>query len=445
MTRNILAFILNSHSKNKLWLCVLVCLMSGAFRQGMLHAQTDVYIGLEAHGRHLNIGLSSFLPKNISVRESSLCREIESVVRYDLLFSLYFNLIEGGPVPSPEGIIDFKQWADLGAHTVIIGLGEIVTEGFIMNIHLFDTQSQELIWEHAFSGSAQHPRALAHRISDEIVLRFTGEKGIAQTKIAFSSDATGSKEIYVCDYDGHNIKRLTNAESISLFPRWSPDGQTIIYTSYKDRNPDLFIMNADGSSDRPLSMRQGLNTAARWSPDGRYIALTMSVQEDPNIFLIDPTGQLVRRLTRARGAEVAPSFSPNGQHVVFTADRPGYPQLYVVDIFGRRTRRLFVGNYCDSPDWSPNGDTIVFSMISGGRYFDIYSIDIFGHHPVRLTFNSRNNENPSWSPDGRFIVFTSKRNRKSEIFVMSADGTNQHRLFSIRGECFTPDWGPFPE
>lgn len=404
---------------------------------------TDVYIGLEARGTHLNLGLSKFLPKNLLVSESKLSRAVESVVRYDLLFSLYFNLVEGGPIPDNRGVIDFESWKKIGADALITGQCELIESMLVVTVQLFDVQSGEIIWTETFEDKARYIRRIAHKISDEVVLRFTGEQGIAQTRIAFSNDTTGKKEIYVVDYDGHNLKRLTNDKSIALFPRWSPDGNKICYTTYKDKNPDLFVMNADGTGVRPLSVRQGLNTAARWSPDGQYIALTLSLGKDPNIYLISPQGQLVRQLTFGRGAEISPDFSPPGNHIVYTSDRPGYPQLYIIDINGRRRKRLFNGQYCDSPAWSPRGDRIAFTMLTGGKYFDIYVIDIFGRRPKRLTFNSRNNENPAWSPDGRFIVFTSKRNWKNELFIMSVDGTNQHRVVDLKGECFTPIWSPY--
>lgn len=406
-------------------------------------SETDVYIGLEARGRYLNLGLASFLPKNISIQEASLSRKVEGIVRYDLLFSLYFDLVEGGPIPSPSGEIDFESWMKMGTDTLITGQCEILNGMLLIRINLYDVQSGTQIWEQTFDGPVDKPRRIAHAISDDLIYRFTGEKGIALSRIAFSNNSTGFKEIYIVDYDGYNLTRLTNARSITLFPRWSPSGGTIMYTSYKDRNPDLFVVNVDGSGDKPLSVRQGLNTAAQWSPDGQYIALTLSLGKDPNIYLINTRGEIIRQITSARSAETSPDFSPNGNSIVYTSDRPGYPQLYLTDIFGRRKKRLFVGGYSDSSSWSPRGDKIAFTMLTGGRYFDIYTVDIFGRRQQRLTINNRNNENPSWSPDGRFIVFATKRNRKSELYIMSADGTHQHTLLTIKGESFMPDWSPY--
>ena len=65
-------------------------------------------------------------------------------------------------------------------------------------------------------------RRLAHRISDEIIYQFTGEPGIADTKIAYVTRSGPSKEIVMIDYDGFNQTPLTDLKSISLSPVWSP-------------------------------------------------------------------------------------------------------------------------------------------------------------------------------------------------------------------------------
>jgi TolB protein len=303
-------------------------------------------------------------------------------------------------------------------------------------------QTKQLIWKQDFNEEKTNTRLLAHAISDEIIYRITGEKGIAQSRIAFINNSTGSKELYVVDYDGFNLVRLTNERSIILFPRWSPDGKKICYTSYKDRNPDLFLINPDGTGKRTLSVRQGLNMAARWSRDGTMLALTLSPSGNPDIYLINPAGLIVRQITHEAGVETAADFSPTGQNLVYISDKAGYPQMYICDIFGQQTRRLMTPYHTDSPVWSLRGDTIAFAMFTASRKIDLYKIDIFGRRLTQLTVDSYSNENPSWSPDGRFIVFTSTRNGNNELFIMTADGTNQHRVLEIKGDCFTPCWGP---
>ena len=61
---------------------------------------------------------------------------------------------------------------------------------------------------------------LAHTLSDDIILSFTGRKGLGMTSIAFWSDRSGHREIYVMDYDGHNQRQVSAHKSISMSPVW---------------------------------------------------------------------------------------------------------------------------------------------------------------------------------------------------------------------------------
>ena len=82
-----------------------------------------------------------------------------------------------------------------------------------------------------YSGRADNPRVFAHQASDDIVA-LTQYRGVARTKIAFTSDRDAtrehrSKELYIVDYDGFNPRRITVNNSLNILPAWSPDGQKL--------------------------------------------------------------------------------------------------------------------------------------------------------------------------------------------------------------------------
>ena len=76
-------------------------------------------------------------------------------------------------------------------------------------------------------------RLVAHQFADEIVRHLTGVAGCASSRICFSGGSTGKKEIYIADYDGANMKQVTQHGSISILPKFSPDGRKIAYLSTK--------------------------------------------------------------------------------------------------------------------------------------------------------------------------------------------------------------------
>ncbi|MBI3292943.1 MAG: PD40 domain-containing protein [Elusimicrobia bacterium] len=398
--------------------------------------KTEVYIGLQAAGRKLLIGFPHFLEAG-----GEQSRQLREVTRDDLLATRLFDLVEGGPMPLAT-FIDYPAWKQLGSDVLLVVKAGEDAGKIVLAAQLFDVTAQALVFSKRFEAPPVAWRRAAHDLVDELVARFTGVQGIAHTQIVFANDATGYKEIYRIDADGANLARLTRDASIALFPRWSPHGKTILYTSYRHQNPDLFLMQADGRGHRPVSTRQGLNTTAAWAPNGEMIALTLSMGGDPDLYLMTPEGRLIRRLTREVGVDTSPSFSPDGQKLVYVSDYPGYPQLYIIDVDGTNRRRLTYAGWCDTPAWSPRGDWIAFAKQEGGNPFNIYLADPATGLERQLTVNAGRNETPAWSPDGRFLVFTSTRNGKAELFIMGADGSQQRPLATIPGTSGMPDWSP---
>jgi len=389
---------------------------------------TDVYIKLTAHGQRINIGLAN-LPK-----------EIQTVVRQDLLFTRYFNIIPS-EMPFSGKKEELVEWQKQNADVLLTASLNITGSNGELSAKMYDVNTGKIIFNKSFTDRENDWRKLAHELSDEIVLRFTGENGIAHTKIVFANDGTGNKEVYTVDYDGYNLKRITDDKSINLFPKFSPDGKQIIFTTYKYGNPDLYIMNPDGRKKKSLSTYQGLNTPANWSPNGKEIVLTLSKGSLPDIYRLNLEGEIIKRVTFGKCINTSPNFSPNEREIIFVSNRSGSPQLHVSDINGTNVRRITTEGYSDSPDWSPRGDKIVFSMrIPGRDEFDIFIYDITAGKYYPLTYSSGSNENPCFSPDGRFIVFSSTRNKHRELFMMFVDGTGQRRVCDIKGNSFMPHW-----
>ncbi len=379
-----------------------------------------------------------------------------SILAGDLTFTTVFDVMDSATLPFDPRTVQPDQEKVLfpglsSLRVQQLAEGQVSSRGpeVVVEGRLFDVGTGNMIFGKRYVGDPKFFRLIIHRFADDILFHVTGERGVAQTQIAYvSAISRTEKELYVMDYDGANPVPITGNHSINLSPRWSPDGHLLAYTSYqldpKTRrdNPNLLVLNWDSGRRSVLSARPGLNITPAWSPDGRWIVLAMSAGGGTNLFLMPKGGGKATPLTAGTAVSVSPSFSPNGRQIVFNSDRGGTPQIYVVDVDGSNLRRItFQGSYNSSPRWSPRGDKIAFMCRLAGN--QICLIDPDGSELAQLT-TLGSNEDPDWSPDGRHLVFSSTRMGHRDIFVMHADGTEQTRLTNNGRDNYLPDWGPAP-
>ncbi|MCK4936737.1 MAG: PD40 domain-containing protein [Elusimicrobiales bacterium] len=412
------------------------------------YGETSIYIGVspDKEYRKTNLALAQFLPINTKSKEDlRVAAEIRDIVREDLMRSRYFDLQES-PLSLANIFINKKTlsyWSKLGSDYFITAKASSTGAVWTLKAQIYKLADKKLLIEKHYHGEMRGLRRGAHLFSDDIVKEITGKVGIAHSKIAFSNNSTKHKEIFIIDYDGENLLKLTNTRSINLLPRWSHDGNKIYYTSYKYLNPDMFEIDLLAGKIKPYITFQGLNIPGGNSPDGNKMVMTLSMGKNPNIYLLNKETRKLKKLLKNFSLASSPTYSPDGKQIAFVSDRSGNPQLYVLNLETGKTRKLTRFNWCDSPAWSPTGEWIAFAgRKSRKEKMNIFLTDLTGNIKHRLTINSGSNENPSWSPDGRFLVFSSTRNKKKELFIMDVDGSAQHLLTEIDGHSYTPHWSP---
>jgi TolB protein len=374
---------------------------------------------------------------------SEIAREIVDVVRADLEFSGFFDVVDPGLyelVPQMQsGEERYEDWISIGADA-LVRLHMLASDSRIdLQARLFDNASESLLFARRYGGRDDLVRLVAHQLADDLVRHYTGRPGVSMTRIAFSSKHGNGKEIYLMDYDGLRIRRLTTTGTINLSPVWSPRGDELAFVSWRGRQPGVYVMNSQGELGNLPTIGGELSAAPDWSPDGRKLVYSSDLDGNTEIYLLDRTNGRNTRLTRNSAIDTAPAFSPNGREIAFTSDRSGTPQIYLMDAEGLNVRRVsWSGSYNESAAWSPNGDRLAYASRIDGR-FDVVVLELASDRLLRLTWGEGNNENPRWSPDGRHIVFSSNRAGTYDIYTMRNDGGDVRRL-TRGGNCFTPDW-----
>lgn len=378
--------------------------------------------------------------------------ELEETVRADLEAARIFEI--QGPWAftvlelTGDRERDRELYRSLGNELLLVGEiseepGRVLFEG-----RVFDLASGQLVLGKRYRGERSVARRIAHTFADEVILYFTGKRGLGLTTIAFHSDRSGDKEIWLMDYDGANERRITAHRSVSLFPAWSADDSAVAYVSYLDGAPGIYEADLATGRKRPLVTGGNFNTSPSFSPDGRRVAFTRSLDGNTEIFVAAADGSGARRLTYTGAIDTNPAWSPTGNEIAFTSSRSGKPDIWVVDPEGSNTTRISTGgDYNDGAAWSPDGTKIAYATRRGG-VFQIAVTDRVTLQTVVLTSGGGDKESPSFSPDGKKIAYSlafgGRRGKETHIWVMDADGRNPTQLTS-EGSNYSPAWSGYRE
>ena len=384
----------------------------------------------------------------LSANAQKAAATLEQTVRADLQHTGIFVI--QGPTElaaaqlTGEPAHDFEQYRALGNEVLL--LGEMYEEGgrLALEGRLYDLKSGQSILGKRYRGGFELTRRMGRSFADEVVLYFTGRRGIALSSIAFYSDRSGFKEIYLMDYDGFDQRAITGHKSISMSPDWSPTGDAIAYVSFFDGKPGIYMVDLQSGLKKPMVTDGNFNSSPSFSPDGKRIAFSRSLDGNTEIFTANRDGSAMKRLTYSPGIDTDPAWSPSGALIAFTSSRGGSPNVYVMDVEGTNLRRVsFTGTYNDGAAWSPDGEQIAYASRLRGHLFDIVVTTLASLGNRTLTDGPGSNESPTWSPDGRFIAYASAQGGRTQIRLVRADG-GPSELLTATGNNWSPDWSSYP-
>ena len=366
-----------------------------------------------------------------------------AVVKSDLSFSGFFDLVDPslykGMNIGRNGI-DYDAWKAMNADYLLTSSLSMLEGKLVLTGQLYDIKRKELVTGKRLKAVPDDLRLMAHHLSSVILDYLFGAGSFPTSQILFTSSIGSTEEIFLCDYDGSRLTRLTAMGQLNVTPDVSPDGMHIVFTSIMKNSQELFLLDRGGHRTKLYGRGEGLNSNPAYSHDGKFVAFCSSKSGNPDLWLMDLATKRLKRLTFSWAIDTAPTWSPDDQHIAFTSDRSGRPQIYVMDRDGTNVKRLSPpgSGRSDQPAWSPRGDRIAYASLENG-HFDIAVLEISTGKVNFLTHGEGNNEAPNWSPDGRYLAFTSNRSGSFQIYLMRLDGSGVKRITRQPG-CYSPCW-----
>lgn len=362
----------------------------------------------------------------------------------DLNRSGQIRLVDTSGVPTPfePAQVNYATWRGKGAEALVIGQVTALPGGrFEVRFRLLDAVKQTQLAGFSYNIAPEQWRATAHQIADIVYEKLTGTKGAFSSRIAYVQKQGKKFELRVADADGQNPRTVVRSSEPLISPMFSPDGGRLVYVSFEDKKPVVYVQSLGDGSRRKVAAFKGSNSAPAWSPDGRRLAVVLTRDAASQLYLINADGSGLSRLTEGGNIDTEPVFSPDGQTVYFTSDRGGSPQIYRVPVNGGDVKRVtFSGSYNVSPAVSPDGRLLAFISRDEGR-FRVALLEL-ATGQTRVLTDSARDESPAFAPNGQSVLYATVQGGRGILGTVSLDGRTRARLSESGVDAREPAWGP---
>ncbi len=224
-------------------------------------------------------------------------------------------------------------------------------------------------------------------------------------------------DIWTADETGKNVMRLTAHPARDAYPRFSPDGRWIAFSSDRKGNLDVYVIPAAGGTPKQLTFHSADDQVLGWTPDGKAVLFSSMRGDDflAKLWLVDAETGAEKPAGTDYG--LAASFSPDGKRIAYNQRGQAYwrkyyrgsyqTDVFVLDLSTKKWANLTEFEGMDSwPMWGRDGFIYFVSDRDGGGLTNIWRVPEKGGKAEKVTqFSSGDVRWPSISADGKTIVF----------------------------------------
>ena len=376
--------------------------------------------------------------------------DIAKVISANLQRSGLFKPLDPASFTQQPGDLNvlpnFAPWRQTGAQAMVLGQVTLQPDGRLkVDFRLYDVFSAQELTNSTFTSTPDNWRRVAHKISDAVYERLTGEKGYFDSRIVFVAESGPRgrriRRLAIMDQDGANPSYLTEGASQVFTPRFSSTMQEITYMTLRDDGSSLYLFNIETGRQETLGHFKGMVSAPRFSPDGQKVVFALEDRGNTDVYLMDLRNRATRRLTANPAIDTSPAFSPDGASIVFNSDRGGSPQIYVMNADGSGQHRISFGDgHYTTPVWSPRGDLIAFTKQTGATFhIGVMKPDGSDEHILTTSYLD---EGPTWAPNGRVLMFFREASGgQARLWTVDVTGRVE-QAEPYAGSASDPAWSP---